>query len=66
MVMMFKIFINSLNIKNNKPFALICKTTKGYPIKYMMNVPIWHYRSPNKKEYVDALKNLYKHYKNEK
>ena len=42
---------------------MICKTTKGYPIKYMMNVPIWHYRSPNKKEYVDALKNLYKHYK---
>ena len=30
----------------------------------MMNVPIWHYRSPTK-EYVDALK-IYKHYKNEK
>tara|TARA_Y100000591_G_scaffold330553_1_gene361839 strand:- start:95 stop:901 length:807 start_codon:yes stop_codon:yes gene_type:complete len=52
--------------KKNKPFALICKTIKGYPIKYMMNVPIWHYRSPNKKEYIDALKNLDRHHTNEK
>ncbi len=49
--------------EKNKPFALICKTIKGYPIKYMMNVPIWHYRSPNKKEYSEALKTLSKHYK---
>ena len=37
-----------------KPFALIAKTKKGYPIKFM-NDAIWHYRSPTKKEYNQAI-----------
>ena len=49
--------------KKNKPFALICKTIKGFPITYMMNVPMWHYRSPNKSEYSEALKILNNFYK---
>ena len=49
--------------QKNKPFALICKTTKGFPIKYMMNVPIWHYRSPSKLEYLEAIKILNNYYK---
>ena len=49
--------------KKTRPFALICKTTKGYPINFMMNVPMWHYRSPNEMEYKSAKKILSKHYK---
>ncbi len=49
--------------KKTKPFALICRTTKGYPINFMMNVPMWHYRSPNSSEYIKAKKILNKHYK---
>lgn len=34
------------------------KTTKGSPISYMMNNPLWHYRSPDKMEYEQALREL--------
>ena len=37
--------------KKNMPNVFICKTIKGFPIPFMQNVPLWHYRSPNKKEY---------------
>ena len=50
--------INSRNKK--KPFALIAKTIKGYPISYMKNVPMWHYRSPNEQEYLQAMKEIKK------
>lgn len=42
----------------NKPFALIAKTIKGYPVSFMKNVPIWHYRSPDKDEYNKAMREL--------
>lgn len=48
-------------IKNKnplKPLALIASTTKGYPISFMSNKPLWHYRSPDKIEYKKALKEL--------
>ena len=49
----------SINFNNtNKPLALIAKTIKGYPISFMSNKPIWHYRSPNKKELSIAKKDL--------
>ena len=41
-----------------KPFCLVAKTNKGFPISFMINKPIWHYRSPNKNEYRLALKEL--------
>lgn len=41
--------------KGDKPFMLVAKTTKGKGISYMENVPIWHYRSPSKKEYEQAV-----------
>lgn len=44
----------------NKPFALVAKTIKGYPISFMKNIPFWHYRAPNKEEYKIALKELKK------
>ncbi len=49
--------------KQNKPFALIAKTKKGYPISFMKNNPIWHYRSPNKNELKLALRELEKYAK---
>ena len=50
---------NKIKKRNkNKPYALIAKTIKGFPISYMMNEPIWHYRSPNLKEFNIALKEL--------
>ena len=47
--------------KENKPLAIIAKTTKGYPLS-MFKDPIWHYRSPNNEQYLKAIKEL----KNEK
>lgn len=41
-----------------RPLIVICRTTKGKGISYMENVPIWHYRSPNKDEYQQGLKEL--------
>ena len=49
-----------LKKKNNKPLAIIAKTIKGYPISFMKNNPIWHYRSPNDEELKLALKELSK------
>ena len=45
--------VSKIEIKK-KPFCLIAKTIKGYPISFMMDQPIWHYRSPNKQEYLKA------------
>ena len=41
-----------------RPLLLVCRTVKGKGISYMENVPIWHYRSPNKEEYQQGLKEL--------
>ena len=44
--------------KGKKPFALIARTIKGYPVSFMKNVALWHYRSPNKNEYKQAIKEI--------
>lgn len=44
--------------KGGRPLMVIAKTTKGKGVSYMENVPIWHYRSPNKEEYAKAVKEL--------
>jgi len=50
---------NSFNGRDIKlPFALICRTTKGKGVSFMENIPIWHYRSPNKEEYDIAINEL--------
>ncbi len=41
-----------------KPLMVVCKTVKGRGVSYMEHVPIWHYRSPNKQEYEQALREL--------
>ena len=44
--------------QGGKPLMLICKTVKGKGVRYMENVPIWHYRAPNPEEYRQALAEL--------
>ena len=44
--------------KLNKPIAVICRTTKGKGISFMEDNNLWHYRSPDKKEFEAAKKQL--------
>ena len=37
---------------------VVARTTKGKGVSYMENAPIWHYRSPSKDEYAQALREL--------
>ena len=41
-----------------RPLMVVCKTVKGRGVSYMENVPIWHYRAPNRDEYAQALDEL--------
>jgi transketolase len=41
-----------------QPFFLVGRTVKGKGVSYMEDEPIWHYRSPNKEEYAQALAEL--------
>jgi transketolase len=41
-----------------RPLIVVCRTVKGKGVSYMENVPIWHYRSPNKDEYQQGLDEL--------
>jgi transketolase len=51
--------INALIDHNSlKPLCLIAHTTKGKGVSFMENNTLWHYRSPQGKEYEDALKEL--------
>ena len=47
-----------LGRQGGRPMLLVCRTVKGKGVSYMENVPIWHYRSPNKQEYQRALEEL--------
>jgi transketolase len=44
--------------RGGRPMLVVCRTVKGKGVSYMENVPIWHYRSPNKDEYQQGLKEL--------
>lgn len=46
------------NRKGDRPLLVNCKTTKGKGVSYMEDVPIWHYRSPNKEEFARAMAEL--------
>lgn len=47
-----------LGRRGGQPLLVVCRTVKGKGVSYMENVPIWHYRSPNKEEYIQGLKEL--------
>ena len=53
-----ELFDRIQNRKKDKPFALIAKTTKGHPVSFMKDIPMWHYRSPNKEELIQAIKEV--------
>jgi transketolase len=44
--------------KGDRPLMVVARTTKGKGVSYMENAPIWHYRSPNKDEYAQAVREL--------
>lgn len=44
--------------KSNKPKAIIAHTVKGKGVSYMENEFVWHYKSPNKEQLEQALKEL--------
>lgn len=44
--------------RGDRPLFLTCTTVKGRGVSYMIDAPIWHYRSPNAQEYAQALTEL--------
>jgi len=54
----FKQIEKAISAKSKKPFAIIAKTVKGYPISFMKGNNLYHYKNPSKKEYFNALKEL--------
>src|SRR6516225_191267 len=44
--------------RGGRPMLVVARTVKGKGVSYMENVAIWHYRSPNKDEYQQGLKEL--------
>lgn len=48
----------SLPFSSGKPNLIITHTVKGKGISLMENVPIWHFRMPNKDEMKDICKEL--------
>lgn len=52
------VFAAVANRSGDKPLAVVGKTVKGKGVSYMEHVPIWHYRSPNKDEYAQAIAEL--------
>jgi transketolase len=51
-----KVF-NKFN-KNPIPTAVICRTIKGKGISFMEDDNLWHYRSPDRKEFIKAKEEL--------
>ena len=42
----------------SQPYVMIAHTTKGRGASFMVGAPIWHYKSPNAKEYAKAMEEL--------
>lgn len=47
-----------VNRSGDRPLMVNCRTTKGKGVSYMESVPMWHYRSPNKDEYKQAVREI--------
>lgn len=44
--------------RGDRPLMVVCRTVKGMGVSYMIDAPIWHYRSPSPAEYAQALDEL--------
>ena len=42
----------------DKPLMIVANTVKGKGVSFMEDVPMWHYRSPNKEEYAAAIREI--------
>ena len=49
---------NRKNSSNGKPRCIIANTIEGYGVSFMENEVLWHYRSPQEEEYINAIKEL--------
>jgi transketolase len=49
---------SALTVRGNKPNIIIAHTIKGKGIDFMENNLLWHYKSPNNKEYEEGLRQL--------
>lgn len=49
-----QIYAAAIENSQIQPTFVICHTIKGKGVSFMENIPIWHYRSPNVKEYQQA------------
>ena len=54
----FRQIEKTISAQSKKPFAIIAKTTKGFPISFMSGNNLYHYKNLSKKEYLNALKEL--------
>lgn len=50
--------LNNKNELNSSPLCIIANTIKGKGVSFMENNILWHYRSPQNKEYDEAKKEL--------
>jgi transketolase len=44
--------------RGSAPLMVVARTVKGKGVRFMENVPIWHYRSPSPAEYQQALQDV--------
>ena len=55
---------NAFNAEfKGKPKVIVCDTKKGFPIDFMLNRVLWHYRPPNKNELCKIKSQLNSFYK---
>jgi transketolase len=47
-----------LPLESGKPSCVLAHTIKGKGVSFMENSLLWHYRSPQGEEYLDALREL--------
>jgi transketolase len=52
------IYEGAMGRSAKQPFMVVGRTVKGKGVSFMEHVPIWHYRSPNKEEYAQAIAEL--------
>ncbi len=50
--------LSDKNSSSKKPKVIICNTIKGKGVSFMENSVLWHYRSPQGKEFEQALAEL--------
>jgi transketolase len=50
--------LNNACEASSSPICIIANTTKGKGVSFMENSVLWHYRTPNNEELIDALKQI--------